>query len=84
METIISVGGYGVARTSHPGSREALPRDKQYEILDHANRLRDPMSEKKPLRTIKGLWADLDIHLSAGDIDAVRDEMWANFPRNDL
>ena len=62
----------------------ALPRDKQYEILDLANRLRDPRSEKKPLRTIKGLWADLDIHLSAGDIDAVQDEMWANFPRNDL
>ena len=62
----------------------ALPPDKQYEILDHANRLRDRTSEKKPLRSLKGLWADLDIHLSVGDIDAVQDEMWKNFPRNDL
>lgn len=54
----------------------ALPPDKQYEILDHATRLRDQTSHKKPLRSVKGLWADLDVSLSAEDIDAARHEMW--------
>jgi hypothetical protein len=62
----------------------SLPREKQYEILDHANRLREPRSEKKPLRSVKGLWADLNIDLTAGEIDALQKEMWKNFPRNDL
>lgn len=62
----------------------ALPPDKQYEILDHATRLRDQTSLKKPLRNVKGLWADLDVSLSAEDIDTARHEMWKNFPRNDL
>jgi hypothetical protein len=62
----------------------ALPPDKQYEILDHANRLRDQTPEKKPLRSVKGLWADLDVCLSTEEIDAAQHEMWKNFPRNDL
>ena len=63
----------------------ALPPDKQYEILDHATRLRNQSSDnKKPLRSVKGLWADLDVSLSAEEIDAAQREMWKNFPRNDL
>jgi hypothetical protein len=62
----------------------ALPPDKQYEILDHATRLRDQTPSKKPLRSVKGRWADLDISLSAEDIDAVRREILKNFQRNDL
>ena len=62
----------------------ALPPDKQYEVLDHATRLRDQTGDKKPLRSVKGLWADLDVCLSADDIDAAQHEMWKNFPRNDL
>jgi hypothetical protein len=62
----------------------ALPPDKQNEILDHATRLRDQASDKKPMHSLKGLWADLDIRLSAEEIDAAQHEMWKNFPRNDL
>ena len=62
----------------------ALPPDKQYEVLDHATRLRDQSSNKKPLRSLKGLWADLGVCSSADDIDAAQHEMWKNFPRNDL
>jgi hypothetical protein len=38
--------------------------------------------EPKPLRSLYGLWADLDI--SADEIDEARREMWSNFPREDI
>lgn len=40
--------------------------------------------EKKPLRSLYGLWADLDVNISAEDIDEIRRDMWANFPRGDI
>ncbi|MBW7959706.1 MAG: hypothetical protein H3C69_09120 [Candidatus Promineofilum sp.] len=36
----------------------------------------------RPRRSLRGLWKDVD--LSAEDIAAVRREMWANFPREDV
>jgi len=37
-----------------------------------------------PRHSVKGLWADLNIHISEQDIDKVRGEMWDNFPREDF
>ncbi|MFN0172152.1 MAG: hypothetical protein ACKV22_37600 [Bryobacteraceae bacterium] len=62
----------------------ALPADKQQEILSHAMRLRDEAAPKKPFKSIRGLWADLGISLSAEEIDANQREMWKNFPREDI
>ena len=62
----------------------ALPAGLQQEILNHATRLRDEVADKKPLRNVKGLWADLGVSLSAEEIDAAQREMWKDFPRNDL
>jgi hypothetical protein len=62
----------------------SLPPDKQLEVLGHAKRLQ---AENRPLaafKSIKGLWADLDVSLSAEEIDDVRREMWKNFPRDDI
>lgn len=39
-------------------------------------------SEAKPKRSLYGLWAGPDI--SAEDIDAARQEMWRDFPREDV
>ena len=61
-----------------------LPPGLQQEILNHATRLRDEVAEKKPLRNVKGLWADLGVSLSAEEIDVAQREMWKNFPRNDF
>jgi hypothetical protein len=61
----------------------ALPPEKQQELLEHANRLRNA-SPKKPRKSGRGLWADLNISLSAEDIDEARREMWKNFPRDDF
>lgn len=61
----------------------ALPPNKQQELLDHANRLREDAAPR-PRKSGKGLWADLNISLSAEDIDEVQREMWKNFPREDI
>ena len=61
-----------------------LPADKQREILDHANRLRDESAPKGPSKSIKGLCADLGIALPAEEIDENKRERWKNFPRGDI
>ena len=62
----------------------ALPAEKQQEILNHAARLRDEAVKKKPFKSVKGLWADLGISLSGGEIEDNQREMWRNFPRDDI
>jgi hypothetical protein len=37
--------------------------------------------QSQPLESAYGLWADLNIDISAEDIDEARREMWGNFPR---
>ena len=60
-----------------------LPVYQQQEILEYATRLRDESKVKGPSKSIKGLWADLGISLSAEDIDEARREMWQISPRKD-
>ena len=63
----------------------ALPADKQRELLDHVSRLRDEATQpRKPRKSGRGLWADLNIDLSAEAIDEARREMWKTFVRDDL
>jgi hypothetical protein len=40
--------------------------------------------QKQPLKSLYGLWADLNVDISADDIDEIRREMWSNFPREDI
>ena len=61
----------------------ALSPDKQQELLDHAKRLRDAGTQpRKSRESGRGLWADLNIDLSAEEIDEARRDMWKNFPRD--
>lgn len=60
-----------------------LPAEKQQEILSYATRLRDEAAKKKPFRSVKGLWADLGISLSADEIEESEREIWKDFPRED-
>jgi len=62
----------------------ALPYEKQQEILRHASRLREETGKKTPFRSVRGLWADLDISLSANEIEENQRQMWQNFPREDF
>jgi hypothetical protein len=38
----------------------------------------------KPRKSLYGLWSDLGPAPSADEIDQIRREEWANFPRNDI
>ena len=59
-----------------------LPPEKQKEVLDFVDFLKEKNSTKKPRRSLLGLWADLNIHITEEDIAEARREMWGNFPRN--
>lgn len=60
-----------------------LPADKQREVLNHAKQLRGEQGQRRPPRKSgRGLWADLDIDLTAEAIDEARREMWKTFPRD--
>jgi hypothetical protein len=60
-----------------------LPPEKQQALLKFADSLAAP-SPPKSLRSLEGLWADLNIGISEEDIAEVRREMWKNFPRDDI
>lgn len=59
-----------------------LTPEKQKEVLDFVESLKEKNGEKKPLRSLLGLWADLDFHVTEEDIAEARREMWGNFPRD--
>jgi hypothetical protein len=62
----------------------ALPPDKQQEVLDFAEFLEHKAVAKQPRRSLMGLCADLNIHITEEDIAEARREMWGNFPREDI
>jgi hypothetical protein len=58
-----------------------LPPEKQKEVLDFVDSLKEKNDgPKKPLRSLRGLWADLNVHITEEDIAQARGEMWGNFP----
>jgi hypothetical protein len=59
-----------------------LSPDKQQEVLSFAQSLSKNEGPKKPLRSLEGLWADLNIQITEEDIAEARREMWGNFPRD--
>jgi EAL domain-containing protein (putative c-di-GMP-specific phosphodiesterase class I) len=59
-----------------------LPPEKQKEVLDFVASLQEKNGAKKPLRSLRGLWKDLNIRITEEDIAEARREMWGNFPRD--
>ncbi|HKN25246.1 MAG TPA: hypothetical protein VJX72_10400 [Candidatus Acidoferrum sp.] len=59
-----------------------LPPDKQKAVLDFVESLNKEEGKKGALRSVEGLWADLDIQITEEDIAEARREMWGNFPRD--
>ena len=59
-----------------------LPVDKQQQLLDFAEFLYQKTTLKTPLRSVRGLCADLKVDISEEDISQARQEMWGNFPRD--
>ncbi|MGK7932540.1 MAG: hypothetical protein AB4041_14055 [Microcystaceae cyanobacterium] len=61
-----------------------LTTEKQLELLDFAEFLCQKSVSQRPLKSIKGLCADLQVDITEEDIEEARQEMWGNFPREDL
>jgi len=60
-----------------------LPPDKQEEVLDFVDFLKEKNGgATRPRRSLRGLWADLNIHITEEDIAEARREMWGNLPRD--
>ena len=59
-----------------------LPPEKKKEVLEFVDSLKDKISPKKPRRSLLGLWADLNFHITEEDIAEARREMWGDFPRD--
>ena len=59
-----------------------LPPEKQKEVLAFVESLAPVEGTKEPLRSLEGLWADLDIDITEEDIAQARREMWGSFPRD--
>ncbi|MGH7846552.1 MAG: hypothetical protein ACREQW_15475 [Candidatus Binatia bacterium] len=53
-----------------------LPVDKQKEVLDFVESLERKAGERQSRRSLKGLWADLGVDISAEDIATGRREIW--------
>lgn len=62
----------------------SLPVEKQQEVLDFVEFLAQKNQVQRPRRSLKGLWADLNVHITSEDIAQVRHEMWGNFPRESV
>ena len=60
-----------------------LPPDKQQEVLNFAESLRQKTgaTPAKPRRSLKGALAHLNVKITEEDIAQARREMWGNFPR---
>ncbi|MEG4535184.1 DUF2281 domain-containing protein [Microcoleus sp. D2_18a_D3] len=61
-----------------------LPPNQQQEVLDFAEFLHQKNILKRPLKSVKGMWANLDMDITEEDIAEARKEMWGNFPRGDI
>ncbi|MGH7998738.1 MAG: DUF2281 domain-containing protein [Brasilonema sp.] len=59
-----------------------LPVDKQQELLNFAEFLYQKNIPKTPLRSVRGLCADLKVDITEEDIAQARQEIWGNFPRD--
>lgn len=61
-----------------------LPPAKKQEVLEFVGSLSEVNSPKRALKDPFGLWAEFDISISEEDIRELRQEMWKNFPRDDI
>ncbi len=59
-----------------------LPPEKQKGVLNFVDSLKEKNGPKKPLRSLRGLWADLNFYVKEADIAEARRELWNNFPGN--
>jgi len=62
----------------------SLTPDQQREVMEFVESLQKGSPEPSPRRSLMGLFADLNVHITEDDIAEARREMWGNFPREDI
>ncbi len=62
----------------------ALPPDDQEEALHFVEFLHARRKRKKPYPSLRGACADLGIDITEEEFRQAREEMWGNFPREDI
>jgi hypothetical protein len=63
---------------------ESLTPEQQQEVERVVETLADSNKRNRQRRSLMGLFADLNIHITEEDIAEARREMWGNFPREDI
>jgi hypothetical protein len=58
-----------------------LSPERQKEVLNFVESLKQTSTLPAPRRSLKGLWADLGVDISDQDIAEAGREMWGNFPK---
>ena len=65
--------------------RKLPPKDRLKVISLALPEIERNLSAKpQPRKSLRGLWKDLRPSISAAEIDATREEMWKDFPREDV
>lgn len=59
-----------------------LPPEKQAAVLEFAESLEKKRGATPTRRSLRGLWADLNVQVTEEDIADARREMWGGFPRD--
>ena len=66
------------------GRLRALPAEKRQEVLDFVEFWGRKSSPRRRRQRLRGLCADLGVHISTEEIDEARRGMWEGFPREDV
>lgn len=61
---------------------KALPKDRQQKVLDYVEELEAHEMHRKPLRSLYGIWADMDVNLTEEDLRQARNEMWRGYTKD--
>ena len=57
-----------------------LPPERQQQVLEFADTLRDEPALGSPRHSLRGLWKDFNFDITEEDIAEARREMWGDFP----
>ena len=59
-----------------------LPFTRQQEVLDFAEFLIEKEAPKTKPRSLRGIWAELDLNLTETDLREARNEMWRGYTKD--